>query len=89
MANFHLITDDLVELAERESNGVRVTLLWNRGTNRASVLVWDERSQETFTLLVRRDDKPLDLFHHPFAHSAHRASEGSAARTVARHVELH
>ena len=79
MENSHLMTDDLAELDERDSNGVRVTLVWSRATNRASVLVSDERSGAAFVLDVERDENPVDVFHHPFAYSAHRASERSAA----------
>jgi hypothetical protein len=62
---------DLVELDERESNGIRVTLLWNRVTNRASVRVSDEQSGEAFAVEIRDEGNPLDVFHHPFAYAAH------------------
>ncbi len=53
----HISLDDLVELDERESNGIRVTLIWNRTTSRASVLVSDERTGEAFALDVRVGDR--------------------------------
>ena len=89
MAITHDMTDDSVELDERESDGVRITLVWNRATNRASVLVSDERTGAVFALAVRRDESSLDVFHHPFAYSAHRESERPAARSVATRLELH
>ncbi len=46
--------DAFVELDERESNGIRVTLLWNRVTNQASVLVSDEQSGEASPSLSAR-----------------------------------
>ncbi len=87
----HTATDDVVELEERESSGVRVTLVWSRGTDRASVLVSDERSGATFALVVERDENPLDVFHHPFAYSTRRGSESSAARraTLGRDGRVH
>ena len=44
---------NLIELDERESNGIRLTLLSNRALNQASVLVSDERSSEAFAHRVR------------------------------------
>ena len=71
-ATTHIDLDDLVELDEREGDGIRVTLLWNRATNRLSVLVSDERANDAFALEVREGDDPLDVFRHPFAYAAHR-----------------
>ena len=59
------------ELAFRESNGVAVTLYWLRDTNRVSVTVYDSRSDELFELDAQPSEA-LDLFHHPYAHAAHR-----------------
>lgn len=64
--------DGLVELDERESNGIRVTLLWNRVTDKTSVLISDEQLGEAFALDLREDDNPLDVFHNPFAYAARR-----------------
>lgn len=61
-----------VELDERESNGIRVTLVWDRATDTLSVLVWDERTQQSFTLEVRENDDAYDVFNHPFAYAAFR-----------------
>ena len=73
MTNSTLISlEDLVELDERESNGIRVTLIWNRATNCVSVLVYDEKSQDAFALEVSEGDDALDIFNHPFAYAAYR-----------------
>jgi len=69
------ITLDLFELDERESNGIRVVLLWVPVTNEVFVLVSDEESGETFAVEVRKTDNPLDVFQHPFAYSALRELE--------------
>ena len=65
--------EQIVELDERESNGIRVTLVWHRETETASVLVWDEQSEQSFTLEIRTGDDAYDVFHHPFAYAAFRA----------------
>jgi hypothetical protein len=59
------------ELAFRESNGIAVTLYWHRSTNRVSVTVYDGASDELFELDADPGEA-LDLFHHPYAHAAHR-----------------
>jgi hypothetical protein len=61
--------DAMTELAHRRSNGLDVSLLWNRRTGRLVVAVLDERTEETFTLNAPRD-RALDVYNHPFAYSA-------------------
>jgi hypothetical protein len=58
------------ELAVRAGNGIEVSLLWTRHEDRLTVLVWDEREGESFTLAARRDNA-LDVFYHPYAYAAH------------------
>jgi hypothetical protein len=62
------------ELDARESNGISVTLVWNRHTNAVSVIVGDARTEESFVLDVA-PDRALDAFHHPFAYSTCRRSD--------------
>ena len=64
------------ELDYRESNGIQVSLLWNRSDNSVRVAVFDVRSDETFEIAVAADFA-LDAFHHPFAY-APRSSEPAA-----------
>jgi hypothetical protein len=60
------------ELVTRESNGITVTLFWNRSTNLATVAVADLPNDEYFELVLDEGDRALDVFHHPFAHAAAR-----------------
>jgi hypothetical protein len=57
------------ELAERESDGVRVLLLWHPEENALSVSVDDARAGSCFQLAVA-PDRALDVFYHPFAYAA-------------------
>jgi len=58
----------MTELAHRNSNGIDVSLLWNRRTGRLVVTVTDVRTEETFSLDTPRHCA-LDVFHHPFAYT--------------------
>lgn len=58
------------ELAFRESDGISVSLLWLRGTDRVRVAVRDSKRGHTFDVDVRPSDSPMDVFHHPYAYSA-------------------
>jgi hypothetical protein len=67
------------ELAQRENDGVAVTLLWHRLTGRLTVTVDDRRTGEAFEV----DAQPphaMDVFHHPYAYAARRGLLDSAAR---------
>ena len=61
-------TGNLEELDYRESNGIAVSLLWQRSSNRLSVVVEDSRLGEGFTLPARPDNAH-DVFHHPYAYA--------------------
>ena len=67
-------TDDIpqTELASRGTNGITVRLLWSRSTNQVTVAVDDAANDDYFELVLGEDDRPLDVFHHPFAHAAAR-----------------
>jgi len=80
--------EQFIELDERESNGIRVTLVWNRVTDTLSVLVWDERTSQSFTLEIEKGDEAYDVFNHPFAYAAFRGLDesASAVRELATHV---
>jgi hypothetical protein len=60
------------ELASREADGVRVTLLWFRHEGFASVVAEDSKTGEAFELVLSDADNALDVFHHPFAYAAYR-----------------
>ncbi len=57
------------ELAERDSDGIHVLLLWYPRENTLSVSVEDERVGDQFDIAVA-PDRALDAFYHPFAYAA-------------------
>jgi hypothetical protein len=67
--------DRFVELDERESNGIRVTIVFDRVAQTASVLVWDERTSASLAIEIHEGDDVYDVFHHPFAYAAFRSDD--------------
>ncbi|MCC6223497.1 MAG: hypothetical protein IT201_08410 [Thermoleophilia bacterium] len=63
------VTPDVRELAARESDGIRVLLLWQPDAGALTVSVEDARLGERFELAVA-PDRALHAFYHPFAHAA-------------------
>jgi hypothetical protein len=63
------------ELADRESNGVSVRLYWSRSTGLVTVTVSDETNGEYFELVLSEFERPLEVFHHPYAYAAARGLE--------------
>lgn len=61
------------ELHSRSGDGIQVRLLWNERDDTTIVAVADAKAGEDFTVEVRQDDRPLDVFHHPYAYAAARA----------------
>jgi hypothetical protein len=59
------------ELTRRGSNGIRVSLMWNRADNELKVVVYDDATDSAFELPVG-DSAPLDVFNHPYAYAASR-----------------
>jgi hypothetical protein len=59
--------ETFVELDHRESDGIGVSLLWDRLTNSLSVVVVDEKTAEMFDLPVRASEA-IEVFRHPFAY---------------------
>ena len=57
------------ELAVRESDGVRIVLLWHPRDGAVSVSVEDARADHRFELAVERE-RALEAFYHPFAYAA-------------------
>jgi hypothetical protein len=57
------------ELAERDSDGIHVVLLWHPRENTLSVSVEDARVGDQFDIAVA-PDRALDAFYHPFAYAA-------------------
>ena len=72
--------DDWKELASRGTDGLAVSLLWSKATDRVRVTVADERFDGDFDLDVP-GAHALAAFHHPFAYAAVRGlGFGSAMR---------
>ena len=57
------------ELADRESDGVHVLLLWHPAENALTVSVEDSRLDDSFQFAVA-PERALDAFYHPFAYAA-------------------
>jgi hypothetical protein len=57
------------ELASRTTNGLEVTLLWQRDDENVHVRVVDARTEEAFELTVA-GEKALEAFYHPYAFAA-------------------
>jgi len=66
------------ELAQRENDGIAVTLLWHSLTDRLTVTVNDGRTGETFDLDARPQNA-MDVFNHPYAYAAQRGLLAAAA----------
>jgi hypothetical protein len=60
------------ELDRRISDGIEVRLLWRPQDEVVLVAVSDARTEESFAIEVREGEKPLDVFHHPYAYAASR-----------------
>ena len=69
------------ELAQRENDGIAVTLLWQRLTDRLTVTVNDSRTGETFDLDAHPQNA-MDVFHHPYAYAAQRRLLAAAPEPV-------
>lgn len=61
------------ELDSRESDGIVVRMLWHKIGNKVLVAVNDAKTGDAFSIEVREDERPLDVFHHPYAYQAARA----------------
>ena len=57
------------ELAARDSDGIRVLLLWHPREKRLTLSVEDARVGDRFHLAIA-PDRALDAFYHPFAYAA-------------------
>lgn len=57
------------ELAERDSMGTRVTLLWREGTRKLWLRV-HEPDQDVTLIIPVEPQSALDAFHHPYVYAA-------------------
>jgi hypothetical protein len=60
---------NLTELAQRQNDGLEVTLFWARADDSVHVAVRGEAAGIDFAFPVDRS-KALDAFYHPFAYAA-------------------
>jgi hypothetical protein len=58
------------ELTSRTGDGIDVRLLWCEADDLLFVTVDDHRTGESFTVPVPVDQRPLEVFQHPYAYSA-------------------
>lgn len=68
------------ELAAREDNGISVALYWARATNVLTVTVADVATGDYFELVLAENERPLDVFYHPYAYARARGIELLADR---------
>lgn len=73
------------ELDSRFNDGIQVKLLWCQHEGRLWVAVVDTKSRDSFCLEVHEGDRPLEVFHHPYAYASHRRvlTVPQASRTIA------
>jgi hypothetical protein len=64
-----LATITRTELAQRQNDGIEVSLLWSRHDGSVSIEVRHLATEETFELRVD-PARALDAFYHPFAFAA-------------------
>jgi hypothetical protein len=67
------------ELDRRSSDRIDVALLWHERDCRVLVAVADEKTGARFEIEVRDGERPLDVFHHPFAYAAWRGIDTQLA----------
>ena len=67
------LPNTLRELHSRCADGIYVRLLWSEHDGEVTVAVTDTKAGDQFTVEVRDCDRPLDVFHHPYAYVARTA----------------
>lgn len=81
------MNETLRELDHRTSDRIDVWLLWRESDNQVLVSVADEKTGDMFTIELREGERPLDVFHHPYAYAAFHGIDVSAPperRLIAR-----
>jgi hypothetical protein len=67
-------TTTRTELAQRQNDGIEVTLLWSRDDGSVAVQVRHLRTRRTFELHVQ-PDRALDAYYHPFSYTPRRTQQ--------------
>jgi hypothetical protein len=58
------------ELDSRQTDGMRVRLLWCESDGRVFVAVNDHNTGEAFSIEVQEGQPPLQVFNHPYVYAA-------------------
>jgi len=58
------------ELDSRQTDGMRVRLLWCEGDGRVFVAVNDDHTGEAFSIEVPEGRRALQVFNHPYVYAA-------------------
>jgi hypothetical protein len=80
------IPTSIRELNSRTNDGIHVRLLWRKHDGRLWVDVVDTKAGEAFRLDVHDGERPLEVFHHPYAYAAHHGIKRHARRRPAETV---
>jgi hypothetical protein len=64
------MSDLLRELDHRSNDRIDVWLLWRKSDDQVVVSVADDKTGVRFRIEVRDGERPLDVFHHPYAYAA-------------------
>ena len=65
-------TSTIRELAHRRNDGLDIRLLWTRRPTRSPSRSTTRRPARASSSRSGRDERALDVFHHPFAYAAFR-----------------
>jgi hypothetical protein len=76
------------ELDTRVNDGLQIRLLWCEHDGRLWVAVLDTRTGETFKVQVQTGERPLDVFHHPYAYAAHHGVRTAARKQVESAISM-
>jgi hypothetical protein len=79
----HEIPTSIRELDSRTNDGIHVRLLWRKHDGRLWVEVADTKAGDAFAVDVHDGERPLAVFHHPYAYAAHHGSRPDAPPAAA------
>jgi hypothetical protein len=79
----HETPTSIRELDSHTNDGIHVRLLWRKHDGRLWVDVVDPKAGEAFTVDVHDGERPLEVFHHPYAYAAHHGSPPDARPAAA------
>jgi hypothetical protein len=71
------VLTSICELDTRVIAGIQVRLLWREHDGTLWVAVLNTRTGDALCVEVHDGERPLDVFHHPYAYAAHHGVETS------------